>query len=87
MLTAGECFNDRKAFLWSFIHVSQELIAVLQKMPGENRILARELIAQEREIIKKTYMDLKELQRWYKTTTLAPDEPFYYKKEVKNEGN
>lgn len=80
MLTVGETFNERKAFLWSFIHVCQELIGVLQKLTGDKKS-AREVIVLEREIIKDTYAELKELQRWFKQSGLKANEPFSFKKE------
>lgn len=87
MLVQGETFNERKSSLWSYLHTSQDLIKAVQKIKGDNLALAREVIVQERETIKTTYADLKELQRWFKTSGLEPDEPYYIKREGKNERN
>lgn len=76
MLIMGETFNQRKAFIWSCIHTCQDLITVLQKVTGENAKLARQIIKDEREIIKSDYATLKELQRWFKQSGLTPDEPY-----------
>lgn len=76
MLIIGETYNQRKAFIWSCIHTYQELIAVLQKVQGENRRLALEIIKQEREIIKQEYAELKELHRWFKKSGMGEDEPY-----------
>jgi hypothetical protein len=81
MLTIGETFNSRKAFLWDYIHVCQDLIKAIQRCKLAKSTLAREVIAIERQSIRDTYEELKQLQRWFKTTDLKPDEPFYYKKK------
>ncbi len=85
MLTAGESFNDRKEFLWSYIHTCQDLIRVIQRTSIADTPLAKETMKLEREQIQQTYNELKALQRWLKTSGLKPDEPFYYKREGKNE--
>ncbi len=85
MLTAGESFNDRKEFLWSYIHTCQDLIKVIQQTSIADTPLAKETMKLEREQIQQTYNELKALQRWLKTSGLKPDEPFYYKREGKNE--
>lgn len=76
LLIIGETFNQRKAFIWSFIHQCQDLIKVLQGIQGDNRRQALELIKQEREIIKIEYAELKELQRWFKKSGLGENEPY-----------
>lgn len=76
MLIIGETFNQRKAFIWSFIHQCQELITVLQTVQGENRRQALECIKQEREIIKAEYAELKELQRWFNKSGMGENEPY-----------
>lgn len=76
MLTIGETFNQRKAELWSLIHSCQELLKVLSGIKGDNRKLALEVAKQEREIIKVTYAELKELQRWFKKSGLDENEPY-----------
>lgn len=85
VLTAGESFNDRKEFLWSYIHTCQDLIKTIQQTRIADTSLAKETIKLEREQIQQTYNELKVLQRWLKTSGLEPDEPFYYKREGKNE--
>lgn len=76
MLIIGETYNQRKAFMWSFIHSCQEFIKALQTVKGENRREALLLIKQEREIIKQEYADLKELQRWFNKTDISENEPY-----------
>ena len=83
MLCIGETFEQRKDFLWSFIHVCQDLIKAIQKCKTSDQELSRTVIKQERAIIKETYEELKELQRWFKQSGLKPDEP-YFKKGVNN---
>lgn len=61
----GETFNECKAFYWSYIHTSQELIKAIQNCSLAKTPLAKEVISQERQIIKQTYVELKELQRWW----------------------
>jgi hypothetical protein len=86
VLTIGETFNGRKESLWDYIHVCQELIAAIQKSVVPPTDLSREVIALERQSIRSTYAELKDLQRWFNTTELEPDEPFYYRKGVASEG-
>jgi hypothetical protein len=77
VLIIGETFNQHKAFLWSLIHSSQELIKVLQNIKDpDNRKLAREIIVQERTIIKSTYAELKELQKWFTKSGMEADQPY-----------
>ena len=61
----GESFNECKAFYWSYIHTCQELIKAIQNTGIANTPLAKEVIRQERDQIKRTYAELKELQRWW----------------------
>lgn len=72
MLIMGETYNQSKAMLWDLIHSCQALIKVIKP----NSPLAREVIAGNREIIRSTYADLKELTRWFKQSGLEPDEPY-----------
>lgn len=60
----GESFNNCKQFRWSIIHTSQQLIASIQKNCGDTP-LAREIINLELANIKRTYAELRELQRWW----------------------
>jgi hypothetical protein len=85
VLIIGETFNQRKESLWSYIHVSQDLIKTIQNCKIGRSPLAREVIAMEREQISSTYNELKQLQRWFKTTELEPDEQYKIKREGKNE--
>lgn len=87
VLTAGESFNERKDFLWSYIHTCQDLIKAIQATSIGTSSLAYEVIRMEREQIQQTYDELKQLQRWFKTSGLKPDEPFSYKREGSNEQN
>lgn len=61
----GETFNECKAFQWSLIHTSQDLIKAIQACSIKNTPLAREVINQERQLIKQYYAELKELQAWW----------------------
>lgn len=84
MLTAGETYEQRYSFLWDYIHTCQDLIKTLQAIKGQNEALAREVIQLEREQIKKTYAELKQLAIWFKNSGLQPDEQYYLKKRVEN---
>lgn len=72
MLIMGETFNQHKAFLWDYIHTTQDLIKAIKP----NSQLAKEAIAGSRESVRDTYAELKELQRWFNTSGLDPDEPY-----------
>lgn len=63
----GETLNQTKKFYWDYIHTCQELISVIQK-DCDYIDLSREVIAMERQIIKDTYADLKEMQQWFNKT-------------------
>ena len=78
MLIIGETLNERKASLWSYIHVCQDLIKSIQGCSISKSSLAKEVIAMEREQIKNTYAELKAVQRWGKQSGLDPDEPYRY---------
>lgn len=64
-----ETFEDCRDFYLDFIHVSQDLIKAIQltikNHPDWDHTLAREVIKQEQDIIKSTYAELKEMQRWW----------------------
>lgn len=64
-----ETFEDCRDFHLDFIHVSQDLIKAIQQTiknhPDWDHTLAREVIKQEQEIIKTTFAELKEMQRWW----------------------
>lgn len=64
-----ETFEDCRDFHFDLIHTSQNLInaiqATIDNHPDWDHTLAREVIKSEREIIKSTYAELKEMQRWW----------------------
>ena len=61
----GETIATCKAFYWDTIHTSQKLIKAIQGSSVKNTDIAREVVKQEQQLIKDTYADLKELQRWW----------------------
>lgn len=61
----GESFTDLKQFLWDSIHVSQDMVKAVQNCKIKDSALAKEVIKLERENIKRTYAELKELQQWW----------------------
>jgi len=63
MLIHFETFEDRNEFLWSVIHTSQKLIKVINSKQQSE--LSREVVSLELEVIKNTYVQLKELRRWH----------------------
>lgn len=77
VLCIKENFNQRKAFLLDYIHTCQDLIKAIQQSSLHNSTLAREVIKEERILIRDTWAELKQLQRWFKTAGLEPDEPYY----------
>lgn len=83
MLLIGETYNQRKDFLWSFIDTCRELVITIQRSNLSNTPLAKEVIAENRAIIRDNYAELKELAKWFKQSGLEPDEP-YQRKRVKN---
>lgn len=68
----GESYSQHKALLWSLIHSSQELAKVIKPTTP----LAREVLKGNREAIRETYAELKELHRWFKKSGLEEDEPY-----------
>lgn len=67
--TLYESFEDCRDFHLDFIHVCQDLIKAIQQTiknhPDWDHTLAREVIKQKQDIIKSTYAELKEMQRWW----------------------
>lgn len=64
----GETLNQTKEFYWEVIHISQDLISAIQKTKSKDSDIAKQVIKQEKELIKQTYADLKELQQWFNKT-------------------
>ena len=62
MLIHFETFEDRNEFLWSVIHTSQKLIKVINSKQQSE--LSREVVSLELEVVKNTYVQLKELRGW-----------------------
>lgn len=57
--------QECKAFQWSLIHTSQELIKAVQSCSLKGTAQANQIILTERAIMKENYAELKELQRWW----------------------
>lgn len=83
----GETYNQHKQFLWDFIYTCRELIKAIQNSSLAESTLAREVIDQNRAIIRDTYAEIKELTRWFRASGLDEDEPYYpesYHKRIAN---
>lgn len=64
-----ESFEDCRTWHLDLIKDCREMVKAVQsampKMSQGNKALAREVIADQQQIIKATYGKLKEMQRWW----------------------
>lgn len=78
VLISGETVNNRKAWLWSSIHLDQEIIKRFQQSKFKDDPDFRESIKLTQLNIKSTYTELKDLVRWAKSEGIGDDEPYVY---------